>query len=199
MLAEPERWWQQRELAKAVGISTGYVSKLVARLTEVELLDQDARGCLRPRSPALLLDAWAQSYDFRRHEIRRYHAVGRTGPGVTEALAGRLAAMTNLDWAATGLAAAWALTHFADHRLVTFYVSGPLLDPQELGLLLVEEGENVWLVVPRDEGVFHRAREASGLRCVHPVQVYLDLLGHPERAQEAAEHLRGELLGWRRP
>ena len=67
-----------------------------------------------------------------------------------------------------------------DHRVVTFFVSQPILDPDEVGLRPVEDGENVWLVLPRDEGVFYATREVSGLRCVHPVQVYLDLLGHPD-------------------
>ncbi len=198
MLVHPERWWHQRELAKAVGISTGYVSKLVARLLEDELLVQGPAGGLRPKSPDLLLEAWAQVYDFRRHEIARFHAVGRTGPGVAESLAGRLAAVRGLTWAATGLASAWAWTHFVDHRLVTFFVSQPLLEPEAVGLRSVDQGENVWIVVPRDEGVFYGAEMTSGLRCVHPVQTYLDLLGHPERAKEAAEHLRAQWLTWRR-
>ena len=57
-------------------------------------------------------------------------------------------------------------------------------------------GANVWFVVPNDEGVFQGASEQDELRCVHPVQVYLDLKNHPERAREAAEHLRTRLLDW---
>ncbi|MFZ9886129.1 MAG: hypothetical protein ACO3JL_01400 [Myxococcota bacterium] len=34
---------------------------------------------------------------------------------------------------------------------------------------------------------------------MHPVQAYVDLKSHPERAAEAAERLRGDLLArWRR-
>ena len=57
-------------------------------------------------------------------------------------------------------------------------------------------GSNVWLVVPNDEGVFHGASIRDGVRCVHPVQVYLDLSGHAERAEEAALRLRAEHLNW---
>jgi len=46
------------------------------------------------------------------------------------------------------------------------------------------QGANMWLVVPNDQGVFHGAADWEGVRCVHPVQVYLDLLAHPERARE---------------
>ncbi|MGM0578383.1 MAG: hypothetical protein ACQEXJ_21845, partial [Myxococcota bacterium] len=112
-------------------------------------------------------------------------------------LAGRLAEESDLPWAATGLSAAWLWTRHADHRLVTFFTSVPVRDPESLGLRPVEKGENVWLVVPRDEGVFYAAEEIEGVRCVQPVQAYLDLLGHPERADEAASALRTDLLGWR--
>jgi hypothetical protein len=37
-------------------------------------------------------------------------------------------------------------------------------------------------------------QNARGVRCVHPVQVYLDLKDHPERSAEAAQQLRRKLL-----
>lgn len=51
-------------------------------------------------------------------------------------------------------------------------------------------GANAWLVLPNDDGVFTGATTVEGIPAVHPVQVYVDLKGHPERAPEAAEHLR---------
>ena len=59
-----------------------------------------------------------------------------------------------------------------------------------------ERGSNVWFVVPKDEGVFHGSKKVEGIDCAHPVQVYLDLSGHPERAIEAADNLRNEFLNW---
>ena len=49
-------------------------------------------------------------------------------------------------------------------------------------------------MVPNDEGVFHGAEIVDGIRCVHPVQAYVDLKDHPERAPEAAAELRKWLL-----
>ena len=40
------------------------------------------------------------------------------------------------------------------------------------------------------------AQAVAGVQCVSPVQAYLDLRGLPERAEEAAEHLRKERLQW---
>ena len=59
-------------------------------------------------------------------------------------------------------------------------------------------GANTWFVVPNDEGVFSCGRTMAGVNCVHPVQAYLDLQEHPERAAEAAEELKYRLLNWDR-
>lgn len=67
----------------------------------------------------------------------------------------------------------------------------------ELSLRAEERGANVWLVLSDDEGVFHGGRAVEGVRCVHPVQIYLDLQAHPERAQEAAEKIRAVHLSWK--
>jgi len=58
-------------------------------------------------------------------------------------------------------------------------------------------GANIWLIAPNDDGVFAGASERDGaIRCVHPVQVYLDLKSHPERARAAAEAVRRKYLDW---
>ena len=196
MLAAPERAWLQHELVAETGLSRGYVSKVVGRLVEDDLIVlQPDDGRLRPRAPATMLDAWAQAYDFSKHTVAKFHAVGRTGPEVLAALAGRMVT-AGLDHAATGLAAAWQISQQADFRLTTIFVREPLPDPQALGLRHVEAGENVWIVVPNDDGVFYRVREAGGVQCVLPLQAYIDLAGHPERAKEAATALRRHYLGW---
>jgi hypothetical protein len=56
-----------------------------------------------------------------------------------------------------------------------------------------ESGSNIWVISPDDPGVFDGGVSFKGVPCVCPVQVYLDLLAQPERAREAAEHLRPHL------
>ncbi|MBN1605003.1 MAG: MarR family transcriptional regulator, partial [Polyangiaceae bacterium] len=187
----------QKELAQATGLSNGFVSKVVSRLAEASLVERRTEdGRAHPRSPGLLLDAWAQVYRFDQHDVGRFHAVGRTGPAVLEGLAAKLANQDGLEWAATGLAAAWHWTGFADFRLTTIFVSKPVFDAETLDLRPVERGENVWIVVPKDDGVFYRTERVAGVNCANPVQVYLDLLAHPERAKEAAADLRSHKLAW---
>ena len=78
-------------------------------------------------------------------------------------------------YAATGLAAAWLLTRFAGFRLVTVFIAEHLSPDLAARLRFREEGRgsNVWLVIPKDEGVFHGVAYRDGVACVHPVQAYL--------------------------
>jgi hypothetical protein len=45
----------------------------------------------------------------------------------------------------------------------------------KLGFREDPRGANLWLVVANDAGVFQEARLSTTMRCVHPVQAYLDL------------------------
>lgn len=198
LLIHPDTPMTQRELAQATGMDEGFTSRIVAKLESDDLIVREAGGAVRPRDPALLLDAWGEDYDFSKHRILRGHVAARSG----DALLHRLSDVLHEHggrYAATGLAAAWLLTRFAAFRLVTMYVSRPpaagLLD--QVGFREEARGANVWLVVPDDEGVLHGAADREGVPCVHPVQAYLDLRDHPERAEDAAERLRADYLNWR--
>lgn len=198
LLIEPRRWFRQQELSREVGLDDGFTSKIVRRLEQDALIERDKVGAIRVRDPDLMLDAWAEVYAFDKHSILQGHVTARS----SEELLGRLAKVLQrrkVRHAATGLAGAWLQTEFAGFRLVTVFVASK----PDAGLLkeaaFREEpkGANVWLVVPDDEGVFDGATEVRGIACVHPVQTYVDLLGHPERAREAATELRTRLLKWR--
>ena len=110
-------------------------------------------------------------------------------------LAGQLKS-DKLEHAVSGLAAAWLLNQFAGFRLAVVYVGQmPSTEAlRQIGFHEESRGENVWLVVPNDEGVFQGVAEHEGIPCVHPVQVYLDLKNHPERSAEAAVQLRQKVL-----
>jgi hypothetical protein len=195
LLLNPYRWWLQKDLAAVTGLDDGNVSRIVRRLDEEFLLERRDRQ-LRPRDPDLLLDAWAQDYRFSGHDILPGHLSG-SGIDLARALAERLESLS-IHHAFTGLPAAWAMDQFARFRLTTVYVDG---DPREvaerLGIRRITKGANIQLVGPNDAGVFNGERDHGGLHCVAPVQVYLDLLQLPERATEAAQHLRAQHLQWK--
>lgn len=195
LLLDPARWWIQKDLAAATELDDGNVSRIVRRLDEEFLLERRGRE-LRPRDPDLLLDAWAQDYRFDRHDILPAHLSG-SGIELARVLAGRLESL-NIHHAFTGLPAAWVMDQFARFRLTTVYVDG---DPREaierLDVRREAKGANIQLVGPNDAGVFSGEDDHDGLHCVAPVQAYLDLLQLPERAAEAAQHLRAQHLRWR--
>ena len=182
---------------RAVGVDEGQLSRIVSRLIDDGLVVRDEEGLLRAAAPDLLLEAWNEAYDFSRHEIIRGHVAARSGDALARQLAEAFEARS-IEYAATGLTAAWVYTRFVGFRTATLYVrkrpdAGVL---KALGFREDERGANVWLVLPNDEGVFHGAATHEDVRCVHPVQAWLDLHGHPERATEAAERLRDDYLKW---
>lgn len=194
-LIQPQRVLNQRDLAQAADLDEGYTSRIVRRFEENGLIVRYEQGLLGPKDPEQLLDAWHEAYDFTRHRIIKGHVAARSGEELLHKIADVLEKKTP-GYAATGLGAAWLYTQFANFRLATFYL--PNAPGNELfntlGFREDEKGANTWLVVPNDEGVFHASEPKEGIRCVHAVQVYLDLKDHPERSAEAASRLRQDYL-----
>jgi hypothetical protein len=188
----------QRSIARATDMTEGFVSRIVSRLVQESYVLREPSGALRVKDPALLLDAWRDQYRFEKHVLLPGHVAARSGDALAR-FVGETLAESSVDHAATGLAAAWQMTQFAAFRIATFFLAeSPSKELRDkLGFREDGRGANLWLVLPNDAGVFHGAETHGGLRCVHPVQAYVDLAAHPERATEAAERLRSELLGWR--
>ncbi|MBN2033987.1 MAG: MarR family transcriptional regulator [Deltaproteobacteria bacterium] len=198
LLIQPDRALNQRELSQAAGLDEGYTSRIVRRFEETGLVVRDEEGLLKPKNSGQLLDAWHEAYDFMKHHIIKGHVAARSGEELLHKIASVLEKQAP-GYAATGLCAAWLYTHFANFRLATFYLPNAPGDELSglLGFREDEKGSNTWLVLPNDEGVFHGSEVREGIRCVHAVQVYLDLKDHPERSSEAASRLRQDYLKWR--
>jgi hypothetical protein len=181
----------QRDIARMTDLDEGYVSKIVRSLENDELIDRLEDGSVMARDKFLLLDAWREAYDFHKQPLIRGHVPARSGLDLLR-MASRMLSSSGFEHAASGLAGAWLYTQFADFRIVTIYlrraVSTDVLS--ELNFREGELGENIWLVKPKDDWALYESREIDGVPCAHPVQVFLDLKGHPERSEEAADELR---------
>lgn len=195
LLMHEPRPFTQRELARATDVDEGFTSRVIGKLLDEQLLSRNTDGLIEVPSKDLLLEAWAEEYRFDKHRLRKGHIPGRSGEEITSQLAASLAT-AGVDHAFTGLAAAWRLNGFAAHRLTTVYLAGDVgLDVlAQVGFRDDARGANTWLVLPNDEGVFHGAEVIRDIRCVHPVQAWLDLATQPERAVEAAEAIRPSLF-----
>lgn len=194
LLMHPTAILRQRELASATGLDEGYTSRVVRKLIKNQLVAREREG-IRIRDADRLLDAWHEVYRFDKHSLLPGHIAAVSGERLAHAVSGTLAE-NDVPYAITGLAAAWAWTRHASFRLLTVYLrehpSAKLIT--SLGFRKEPRGANIWLVTPNDEGVFHGAEPVNGIRCVHPVQAYLDLKNHPERAREAADEIRSRRL-----
>lgn len=198
LLSDPKlRFLSQRDLSKRAGLTEGSTSRIVHGLEAQSLVERDATGRVRASDPNLLLDAWYEAYDFGRQHLIEGHIASRTSDDLIREATATLR-KRKADYALTGLGAAWLLTHHAGFRIVTFYLRGLPGDDLFEALHFRKEtrGPNTWLVVPNDDGVFAGKAEIEGITCVSPLQVYLDLKGHPERAKEAAQELRKTRLEW---
>jgi len=189
LLLEPDRWWRQKDLAERTDLDPGRISRVVRALDEHDLLSRDG-ALVRPRDAAVMLEAWAGDYRFDRHDIVSGHITG-SGAELATVVNERLTEAWS-GHAFTGLPAAWLLDGFARFRLVSVYVQGdPRRAADAIGMRRNERGANIQLIGPDDRGVFDGATVVDGSPCVSVPQVLLDLGNLPERAVEAADHLRG--------
>ena len=194
-LMNPRRGWLNQELVAGTRLSKGYVSKILTRLEKAGFIEKRDEQSYWPRNPEPMLDAWWESYDFTAQGILRGHVADRTPEAVLRRLVEGLSGVA-VRTAITGLAAAWYYNEHAAFRLCSLYVA-PMPDVDQLarlGFREVKSGANTWLVQPADEGVFTGVVSGAGLPYVGPLQAYLDLKNHPERAAEAADVLRPTVL-----
>lgn len=186
---------RQRDLVVRTRLDDGYVSRTLKRLREAGFVTGATGGVLSLADQRLVLDEWRDAYDFSKHQVVRFNVAARSGEEVLHRLS-RSLAEAELDYAATGLGAAWLWTRFAGFRTVSFFLrhlpGSSLLE--SLGLYASPKDGAVWLVVPNDDAVFDGAALRDGVSCVHPLQTWLDLKSHGERANEAAETLRPLIL-----
>ncbi|MBN2439492.1 MAG: hypothetical protein JXL20_12940 [Deltaproteobacteria bacterium] len=197
LLMHHENSFSQKVLAQATDMDEGFVSRIVSRMLKEGMIRRDENGNVSAHSPSVLLDAWREKYRIPARSWLRGHIAARTGEALLRQLAHAMEDQ-GVAYAATGLGAAWLHNGFAAFRIATLYVNEipPAAWLESIGFRAEPQGANVWLIEPKDEGVFQGAREIAGIRCVHPVQIYLDLKDHPERAAEAAEQLRKDALRW---
>ena len=200
-LTHPALAINQADLGRSTGLGQGFVSRLIARLADMNLLLRLKDGKIKITNYRQMLDAWLESYDFRSHSIVYGHVASRSGEELLGEL-NRAANASRIKLAFTGLAGAWIYDHYATFRIVTAYLDGPFDEAwlRRLSFRQGEQGSNVWLAQPRDSSELDNTARKGGVAVVHPLQVYLDLKGHPERAAEAADelrrrHLRGRTNG----
>jgi hypothetical protein len=198
MLRDPKRAWRVVELAQAADVSLGHVSNVRTGLLDREWARLSEDG-LTLSDPNALLDVWRDAYEPCEAERMGFYTVlhGKA----FEDLARRV--LDPRGGAGRTLFACFSAAHWLAPYGRTgtqyFYADqhGLELVKEHLKLAPSPKGENVVVMLAKDDGVFRDAIEpAPGIFCTSDVQTYLDLYASGERGREAAEHLRQTRLSW---
>lgn len=183
------------ELAAKIGVTPGYVSKVLSRLDSLGYLSRDQEQKVTLRDPKSLLQDWAAVHDYTKNRMTGYFC---RAPGVEAILDKLERAVASEGYALTAQAGAHLVDPYAAFDRVDIYVSS--LRATEalaaaLGLEPVDKGANVVLWEPYlRHSVFFGCHEVRGVRVVSDIQLYLDLVKYPVRRAEQAEHLYRLLL-----
>lgn len=200
LLRDPKRAWRVAELAQASDVSLGHISNVRSELVDREWAELTDEG-FRLSQPDGLLDAWREAYEQPSGERVEFYT---TLHGQSLEAAVRHVLHSGPDTANAILASFSAAHWLAPYGRVSaqyFYAdaAGLTVLQTQLKLSPVRSGANVIVTMPKDHGVFQDAvKPAAGIVCSSPVQTYLDLAVAGERGAEAADHLRQELLTWRK-
>jgi Transcriptional regulator, AbiEi antitoxin, Type IV TA system len=198
-LIDPHLVMTQRELTEKTKLNETLVGRVVKEFLREDILSKDkTTGKVWLKNPEILLDSWVENYQFDKHHIIRGFIPQRGGEATMRKIV-EVLENNNIEYAASGLAGAWLLTKFANFRLTTFYLKDVPAESifKELSFSQQSQtGANTWFIIPNDESIFLGMNKYEGINCVHPLQVYLDLKAHPERANEAAQEIRKAYLNW---
>jgi len=196
LLSFPGRQWRQTELADVTGLSQGLLSRLLKQ-TSSEGWVTGSRGDWSVTDADGFLDAWKAADVWRKRvTVHQYSAL----EGDLTRLARRVLEHATGEVAFTQWFAAGLRFPYADVPIVSAYVaeSPQRVLAEKLGVREVSSGGKLWLITPKDVGVFQAVRRVDAIPIVCDVQIYLDLLQVGLRGPDQAEALRA-WEGFRKP
>jgi DNA-binding transcriptional ArsR family regulator len=178
-----------RELAESIGLTAGYVSRLLDSLDRDALVDRSRKGEVAAVDYSSLLRRWVETYDvLKSNEARRFVA-----PEVPRKSLLRLKSSPSPGRVAvTGSFAAGRIAPVAAPSLLLAYATDIAATADALNLLPADEGANVILLCPYDEAVWSRLDRDDGISYVAPSQAAADCLTGTGRMPAEGE----ALLAW---
>jgi DNA-binding Lrp family transcriptional regulator len=197
LLAHSEQRWTVQELTDRTGLSQALVYRLVSHLEREAVLVREGQK-IRFNQFDALLDQWVRKDDWRkRTTIRQYSLLTSD----LEEIARRLVKVFPTDESP-------AFTQWFAANLRHPYTTPPVVSAyvlqwpseqieKELHARRVVDGGTLWLIVPKDEGVFRETQRVGDFVLVCDVQIYLDLLQVGLRGPDQAQALR-EWSGFRK-
>jgi len=186
-----------RGIAEEVGLSPGYVSKIVQELERRGYVARQEDGLALRHGQELLQD-WVRAYRKRSVKTMSYFVSATSAKAVMDMMAQSLHLAPD-EYALTTQAGASLIVPYADFDSVDVYVHQAEVAEalaRDLDAREVQRGANLRISLPyyRVSAFFDR-QEAAGLSVVSDLQLYLDLYDYPLRGREQAEQLFERRLG----
>lgn len=186
MLNEPDRLWKVKELSEVTGKAIGTVSNVKAFLTQKDLIDEKP-SAFRLKNVKELFCAWSGEYHKKDSIERQYYTLD-TVPEA-EAKISKWSLSHEKDAFLSGFSAAARYAPTVRYNKINVYVEEKSVFEfvKDLSLEPVRSGGNIIITVPHDEtpGMFRRVVDSSVV--ASPAQTIIDLLGMPNRGEEAAD------------
>lgn len=203
LLMRHQDWFGGKELAEQALVSPATASQVLTELDRFDWLVSRGRGPSKERhlrEPAALLDAWVkQLTSIRPPTLRRYYVPSMKADTLLEHI-GQVFAVHEVKYAISHEAAAQRYAPFLSSvsqvrcRVLIGQAAGAAI--AELGARVVNEGANLAIIEAKSPGELLFLERVGGIWLASPIQVYLDLLRGEGRANEMAEHLRKERIGF---
>lgn len=189
-LAEAPPPFGVRQLAEAVDVDPGYVSRVLRALEGDVLVTRTPRGPVTGVDWEGVIRKASSTYSvFDSNQTSTWVATSGPARFVEDIAEKRIG-----EWAVTGSVAASRLAPIAAAEMAIIYTD----DPERLAsagrLLPTAQGANVMLAVPYNPVVFESTEEADGIPYVSPTQVAVDSLTGNARMPAEGE----AVLDWMR-
>lgn len=191
-----------REIAAAVGVSAGYVSKILREAEEARYVSRGEDDRFEIRNPRELLADWSSFYQWRKNSCESLFAAPDRNGSIDELMADALRSVEG--YMLSLHAGNNQVEPFAQSTVWHLYVESDAVAQSLKERLKLRpaprDAGNVALLRPYYRvSAFHGARVVKGLRVASDLQLYLDLHDYPIRGAEAAEEIlrRRLALAWK--
>lgn len=191
MFDQPKKTWRVHELAEAIDVTPGFVSKITNAMKQRGYVAKTEAG-LRLINARSALDDWVYTYSYRKNQENKYFCMASSAKEVIGRLK-EVNQLDNVDYALALQAGAYLVASHAEFDVVHFYVKDQVAHKKLVNLLNlkgVDKGQNVIILDPYyRQSAFYGKRKIDDLWVVSDLQLYIDLYNYPLRGLEQAEYL----------
>lgn len=191
MLSDVKKAWGVREIAQAVKLDPGFVSRMSKELEKRGYVIRE-KAKIKPSAPEEILRDWCGFYDFRKNIQKKYFFMAK-GPGeILDKIRG-IKIDEKIKYALGLHAGASVVAPHAVYNEVHIYIQKEKninFFAHRFDLNEVDQGANIIFCLPYyKKSVFYDMQKIDRLNIVSDIQLYLDLYKYPIRGFEQAEHL----------